>query len=376
MANKISIVTPNFPTAHFPERGAFVETLARHWYEQGIALNVIAPASIPFLIRSLRGEKKERPRFTYNVVQPWYMTFSSRRLGSIDLEQINRKNFVNASIRADSYLQRPDVFYGKFLFSGAYSASILGGKYNIPAVGDLGESRSFSNLKGKDLEQAQQIVRKLDGIVCVSERLQDEVLYLGACPRKVLLAPNEPDSSRFRPLDREKCRAQLKLPLDAKIVAFTGHFIERKGPLRLLQAIESLDDNVFGVFLGSGKQLPVGKKVLHAGSVPNSELPIWLNAADVFALPTLAEGHCNAVNEAISCGLPVVTSDISDMRSQLKSYTVSFCNPLNPIEIADAIRFELRKIRSNSGTKRQLAEKVGYQGRSGRILDWMREEIL
>jgi glycosyltransferase involved in cell wall biosynthesis len=372
MKTKITVITPNFPTDSFPEQGAFVETLARHWYEQGMDLQVIAPISIPLLVRSLFRAAKYSFEFEYNVIRPWYMTYSNRKYGSLDCEYLNRRNFVNASERVFKDVRKQNVFYGKFLFNGAYAASELGKKYNIPAIGDLGESRSFSNLRGRELEQAQQVVKVLDGIVCVSERLRDEMLFLGADPGKVLLAPNEADANRFKPLDRIACRRKLNLPLEAKIVAFTGHFIERKGPLRLLQAIEMLDDNVFGIFLGSGKQLPVGKKVLHAGPVTNSELPIWLNASDIFALPTLAEGHCNAVNEALSCGLPVVTSDIDDMRSQLRSHIVNYCNPNEPQDIASAITMAF--LNTNSGAN--VTEQAAGMSRSQKILDWMKEDVL
>src|SRR5690606_16475453 len=106
------------------------------------------------------------------------------------------------------------------------------------------------------------------------------------------------------PMDKQQCRRKLKLPESAFIVVFVGHFVDRKGPLRVLEAINKVGGDVKGLFLGRGIQKPIGSAVLHAAPVPNEELPYWLNAADVMMLPTLAEGSCNAINEAMACRLP------------------------------------------------------------------------
>ena len=49
-----------------------------------------------------------------------------------------------------------------------------------------------------------------------------------------------------------------------------------------------------------------------AGTLPPQEIAGWLQAADVFALATHREGCCNAVLEALACGIPVVTTPAGD----------------------------------------------------------------
>ncbi|MCH7564039.1 MAG: glycosyltransferase, partial [Gemmatimonadetes bacterium] len=116
----------------------------------------------------------------------------------------------------------------------------------------------------------------------------------------------------FYPRPRAEMRRKLGLPMDRPIVAFTGHFHERKGPPRLLGAIRTRPE-IGAVFLGSGPMTPKGAQVLFSGAVPHQEVPDWLGAADIFVLPTLAEGNCNAIMEAMACGLPVVASDSGEM---------------------------------------------------------------
>ena len=77
---------------------------------------------------------------------------------------------------------------------------------------------------------------------------------------KIQVFPNGVDLNRFFPRDKHKMRTKFKLSRKDFIVSFVGHFDARKGPLRVLEAIEGLE-GVSGVFVGSGLQKPIGPKV-------------------------------------------------------------------------------------------------------------------
>jgi teichuronic acid biosynthesis glycosyltransferase TuaC len=213
----------------------------------------------------------------------------------------------------------------------------------------------------------------------VSRRLVNEAIKLGANSDNILYAPNTVNTNLFRPLNKGICRNKLNLPNDIFIVVFVGHFIERKGPLRVLEAIDSLNIPVKGVFLGQGSQEPIGQNVIFSGSVQNRELPEWLNASDVFVLPTLAEGNCNAINEAMACGLPVISSNILDIKYQVPEDAGILVDPNDPKLIADAIQnlYTNKQILQTFGNNCiRYAKKRNIKSRAKQIIDWVIEKEL
>lgn len=334
---KACIITPNYPRKGFIEKGAFVESLAQSWNELGVSVTVINPISFQNNARFGWNKSYE----VYNgieVYRPSYISYSNIKIGNFTTQRLSSQSFLNATLRVGKLIGKPDYYYGKFLMNGGYAAMELGKRYDIPAFADIGESKLIDILDKQRSEKATYITNNLKGLFCVSERLVQETIQLGANPTKVFLTPNTVDLTKFKPLDRSECRKKLNLPIDKNIVIFVGHYIERKGPLRVLEAVNSSKVDTLAVFIGKGDQQPHGDRVLYAGSVNNNELPIWLNAADVFVLPTLAEGNCNSINEAIACGLPIISSDIPDVSYQVKhNINGILVNPKSIDEIRRAI---------------------------------------
>lgn len=364
--NKILYITPNYPLPNFPERGAFVETLIRGWKNCGVETDVIAPTALPLAMRLLRTKERNLSLSAKTVARPTYLTLSNKTIAGFDTKAIGEWSFGHACGRAFDH-HDADAIIGKFLFGGARAAAKLGRKHNMPAFADIGESRSFKTLTAREKKIAAEVIDSLTGLYCVSDRLADEVVALGADPSRVLVAPNEADSDLFRPMDQQICRTQLGLPAKDYIVIFVGHLIERKGPLRLLRAIEQLGQDHKAIFVGRGDQIPTGNSVLHVGPILNSELPIWLNAADVFCLPTQAEGHCNAIEEAKACGLPVIASNIPSVVKQLDGHPAVLIDPNSINEIAQSLAAERMPLRN------ELRGRSGIKSadRSKKILNWL-----
>jgi glycosyltransferase involved in cell wall biosynthesis len=287
---------------------------------------------------------------------------------------ITSKSLKAAFLRGLSRSAVPDVYIGKFLFPGGWAAVKAKSIYNRKAYVDLGESDSLLEMQQDDIIKARGIFEALDGVFCVSPRLVHEAIALGAKPEKVVYVPNTVEVKRFRPLNKVDCRNKLGLPQHGFIIVFVGHFIERKGPLRVLQALNALSIPVKGIFLGQGPQAPKGRKVHYCGSVPNQDLPIWLNSADVFVLPTFSEGNCNAINEAMACGIPVISSNIADIRPQVPDDAGILIEPDVPDQIASAIKklyYNKDLLASYGLNGLKYAQSRNEKSRAKQIIDWI-----
>lgn len=60
-------------------------------------------------------------------------------------------------------------------------------------------------------------------------------------------------------------------------------------------------------------ELRLGGRVRMTGFVEDADLPAWYGAADLFVYPSLYEGFGLPVLEAMACGAPVVTSNVSSL---------------------------------------------------------------
>jgi glycosyltransferase involved in cell wall biosynthesis len=142
---------------------------------------------------------------------------------------------------------------------------------------------------------------------------------------------------------------------------FVGRIAPEKNLDALLEAIVPLDVRL--VFIGEGKLradlqgrfAALGDRVVWEGNVPNSEIPGYLNQADIFVLPSLYEGHPKVILEAMACAVPVVGADSPGIRELIEhGETGLLCNP-DPIGIRNALQQLL--------TDPELCSRLGARGR-------------
>jgi glycosyltransferase involved in cell wall biosynthesis len=204
--------------------------------------------------------------------------------------------------------EQPDALYGHFLYLGGAVAARLGRECGIPAFVAVGEGKLCSMdphgvvRARKDLEGATAYIPNSSELSCL---LQSQLQV----PRdKICVLPNGVARRIFFPRDRAEMRRKYGLPRDQFLVCCVGYFTENKGPVRVGQAIRGLAD-VGGVFVGTGPVQPESENIVFKATVPHDQIAEVMSACDIFVLPTKYEGCCNAILEALSCGLPIISSE-------------------------------------------------------------------
>ena len=256
---------------------------------------------------------------------------------------------------AKVHLNRPDIIYGKFM-STCSAARSLNRVFGSPWIVSVGESiwdweQHLIPQFGR--RQLKEHLTAAYGIETVSNELKCYIQTEFNIPEhKVEFVPNGVSPEVFCPGNQVKARQQLGLDSAAFYVAFIGRANVNKGPERVLQAIEQLPAGrqTEAILIGVPSSWGHRCGVAFAGAVPIQSVPLYLQAADIFVLPTTNEGMCNAILEALSVGLPVVTSDLPFNHEILSRDEGILIDPLNVKAIRDAIM----QLRGDRELRRQL----------------------
>lgn len=120
------------------------------------------------------------------------------------------------------------------------------------------------------------------------------------------------------PLEKNKYKQELGLSENKKIVISIGQFIERKGFDVLLNSWRDLDKSCELIIIGGGELEEQYKSIIKNNKYENVNLisfkpktEIWkyYKASDLFVLPTREDIWGLVINEAMACGLPIITTN-------------------------------------------------------------------
>ncbi len=290
---KALIVTNMFPTAEDPSFGCFVKSQVDSLREKGVLCDLIFVNGRSSKLNYLRGA--------------WRVFWKSLH---------------------DSY----DLVHAHYGLSGLLARC----QWRSPIVVSFCGSDVMDSMQGKI---SRLVSRLVDRSILKSHRL---ARALGG--KNVRILPNGLDLSVFRPMDHLRAKRTLSFAPEDRYILFLGDPGRKVKRLDVAQQTYEMVRNRL--------YQPVQLIVLHCH--PQREVPLYMNACDVLLLTSDWEGSPNAVKEAMACNLPIVSTDVGDVREIIQGTDNCFVCPQEPSVLADKIITIL-----NSGARTKGRERVG-----------------
>lgn len=197
-------------------------------------------------------------------------------------------------------------------------------------------------------------VRRAARVIAVSESTrQDVIAFCGVPAERVVVVPNGV-TEEFGPADARAIAAfRRRRGLPARFILFLGTLEPRKNIARLLEAYAQMirrraaSDTPMLIIAGAKgwfydaifarvEQLALTERVIFPGFVPADELPWWYRAAELFVYPSLFEGFGLPVLEAMACGTPCITSNVSSL-PEVAGDAALLVAPEDGVALADAM---------------------------------------
>ena len=208
----------------------------------------------------------------------------------------------------------------------------------------------------------------------------------GIPPESFTIIPNAVDTSRFTPLEDRPLGALSEEPL----LLYHGRVDRRKGVLVLLDAFAELNGEralrlaVSGIgpdldaVTGRVGELGLEGKVEIVGYSPNDEVPSVYRRGEVFVTPTFAEGFSSTILEAMSTGLPIISTRAVGVVDCLRHEENAL---LSEVGDAGSLAAEIRRMLDDDALREHLAAQGLQEARTlyswpaiaGRIVDVYRE---
>ncbi len=343
------IISNLYPNRFEKTRGLFIKQLVD---SISGSLNVTVVSPLPFNPFELLKPKNQRmpkieiidgievyhPRYLvipkmFRSLTGWFFSLGIKKL-VVSLQQENKVDLISAH----------------WVYPDGFGANRIAQKLGIPiaihALGcDINEYTKFK-LRRRLIRSA---LEQSDVNIVKSHELKNKIVALGISSEKTKVIHNGVDQDKFKRVPTLAARQHLGLDPNQQYCLFVGNFQIEKGLNDLIKAFDLLKKKPIKLLvIGSGplqqqieqqvEDLQLSDRINFVGRVNHEEIPKYLAAANLLCLPSLREGCPNVVLESLSCGTPVVASDVGAVRDIITEASFGVVvPPQSPSDLADGI---------------------------------------
>jgi D-inositol-3-phosphate glycosyltransferase len=319
------------------------------------------------------------------------------RAGPLKLTKKQMKQYIPEFTQSlNNFLAQENLTYDKIAAHYYYSGIIgkeLKKQYNIPLSITFHTLALMKNLVARNEEEKEDVerieaemdlVKTADTVIATSQKDGEYLTTLYDCPQeKILILTPGVDVNKFKPMNKQQSKQKINAPLNHKLLLFVGRIEPLKGIDVLLYAIKILlkkNPNLcFNLWIVGGDTskktekwstelqrleqirtiLHITTKVQFIGMKQQEELPDYYNAADLVIMPSQYESFGITALEAMACGTPVITTDVTGISGLLdKKHDPLVTSAGNPILLAKKIENILENQEEHAKISQELYHRV------------------
>ncbi len=235
-------------------------------------------------------------------------------------------------------------------------------------------------------------LKRLKKIIVITQKLKELFVSRGISANKILVAADGVDLEKFDIRNtQEDCRKRLGLPLDKKIILYTGHLYEWKGTNVLAEASQFLPKDIEVYFVGGTEKHVKRFKTRYSflnvkiiGHRPYLEIPYWLKASDSLVLPNSGKESISKhwtspikMFEYMASKRPIIASNLPSIREILNENNSFLVEPDNSKKLAERIK----KVLENSDFSAKISNqafndvlKYSWLKRAKNVLEFLKYE--
>lgn len=305
---------------------------------------------------------KDEIKFHYDVLPSWRQRFGGYNV------------LLNRGVFSALNTIRPDaVLCGGYNYLASWEAACWARVHRIPLL-------LWSESTALDRRRRYRVVEFMKrrflslcrAFVVPGRSALQYLMDLGIPGERIFTAPNAVDIRLFAALAEQasrnelQVRARLSLPL--RYFLYVGRLVRAKGVFELVEAYAQLADEMRAkiglVFVGDGadrSDLIEGASRITAGTiqfpgfVQREGLPEFYALADALIFPTHSDTWGLVVNEALSCGLPVIATRVAGCVADLvqEGWNGFVVSPGDPSQLAAA----MARLIDDSGLRFQMGSR-------------------
>ncbi len=219
------------------------------------------------------------------------------------------------------------------------------------------------------LEQMPYILDTAERIITVSEYSKQDIIRFFNTPADKIKVTYLAADNRFKLMDKEYAWTFLreKYSYSSNYILYVGGFSPRKNVDGLLDAFrrvyKELPEDYDLVMLGASKDnhyelskkisdMGLDDRVVLTGYVPYEHLPYFYNCASLFVYPSFYEGFGLPPLEAMTCGTPTITSNVTSIPEIVQDGAITI-DPNNNVLLSDMIF----KVLTDAALRQGLVDK-------------------